>query len=79
MIPNSMNSSTTNNLLEVVDRVYKLYSLTLPHYMVSAIIGTWFGYNKICRLLLPLGWERHVFPDYYLLSVPDANGNILLR
>lgn len=35
-----MNSSTTNNLLEVVDRFYTIYTLVLPHYMVLASIGT---------------------------------------
>lgn len=63
-----MNSSSTKNLSEGVDRDHTIYSLKSQHYIVSTSIGaapgrwratkvilnTDSGYNIICRLALPL-------------------------
>lgn len=69
MLPNSMDSSTTNKPLEVMDRDHKIYTLRLSNYMVWESVGTSpsslrttkatlnnvSGYNIFGLSILPLG------------------------
>lgn len=45
----------------------------------AAILGTEFGLNIFRRLEFPLGWLRHVWPDYKIPPVGNANGNLLQK
>lgn len=84
-----MDSSTTNSPLEVVDRVHKISTLRMPHYMVMAFIGTSprsmratkiildteSKYNITCRSASSLSWQRHACPEYEIPPLVDAKGN----
>lgn len=55
--PFSIDYSTTSNLLEVVNRVYTISTLILPHYMVLASIWTSPKSKWITTVILDSGSE----------------------
>lgn len=92
MLHNTIYSATTKNPLEIVGWVHKIYTLRLPHNMVSSSIGTSLSfmrattdkldtgsvYDIIVRSAFPQDWQRHVCLYYENPPVGNANGNPLL-
>lgn len=80
--------SITNNSLEILDQVCKIYTLSLPDYFLwapiaaspssmratVAIFDTDSEYNRIRDPALPLTWQRYVCPDYVVPLVEHVNG-----
>lgn len=91
MLPYTMDSHTTNNPLEGLNRVSTIYTLWLKRYMVSSsletspssmrtttvVLGTGSGYNIFRTSALPLCRKPQVCPDYKIPPGWDANGNFL--
>lgn len=85
-----MNTYTTNNPLEVLDRAHSIYTLKLLYNIVStsvetspsimrattAILDAVSGYNIILRSAFPLGYQRRVCTHHKMFAEWDANGNL---
>lgn len=55
MLPDTMNSYTTKNILKVVDRVHTIYILRLLYYKVLASIGTSINSMRAAAAILVTG------------------------
>lgn len=60
MMPHTMASYATNNLLEVLDRFHTINRLRLPLYMVSASIGTFPCFMRGTKVTLCTGSGHNI-------------------
>lgn len=87
MSPYTMDAATTIDHLELVDQVHTIHALSLLHYMLlssfetsassmqatTVTLNSGSRYNIIRCSALPLGWQRHLCPDYKTSPARNAN------